>query len=65
MYFNKTDNNWYRVSYKKQNKRPRKYYIPKSRLNSEPKIEFDKDLDYLVHTRNLVVSMIESVLKGE
>lgn len=41
------------------------YYRKKPTVELYPKIEFDKDLDYLVQTRDLVVSMNEYVLRDE
>ena len=57
--------NWNFSSSKKRQtysypKKPQYYYRKKT-----PKIEFDKDLDYLVQTRDLVISMIEYVLRDE
>ena len=65
----KTNKNWNCVSYRrKQHKHSQtgpglRYYYRKKSL--QPPIEFDKDLDYLVATRNTVISVVEFVLRDE
>ena len=43
------------------------YFKRNAKKNKKPKqtIEFDKDLDYLVQTRDTVISVVEFVLRGE
>lgn len=60
---------WNYISYRKKHHKHSqtgpglRYYYKKKSI--QPPIKYDKDLDYLVATRNTVISVVEFVLRDE